>query len=295
MVKRKRNKRNRVIKRISFLLLVIISFFLSSMAGFKIAEQSSKIQQKKIASTNASVVSKDSADDSTNSDKTAQDKKTNEEKEDKSQQNESEEPLPEDAKVAYLTFDDGPSRNVTPKILDILKKNNIKATFFVIGSSVKANPDLLKREEKDGHTIGNHTYTHDYNYLYSNIDNFLNDLDRNEKVIDSVIDHHDKTLIRFPGGSFGRTAYQRAAENAGYHYIDWNVLNGDAEVSHSSADRLISRFKQTFLGQKKIVVLMHDAATKETTAEALPTIINILKQDGYEFRPITSDSYNILK
>jgi peptidoglycan/xylan/chitin deacetylase (PgdA/CDA1 family) len=288
MKQRRNKKRYRRNRRVGFAFLVIFLFFLSSMAGFKIAEKSNDIQEKKIAASNNK-----SADKKTTPAKIkAAKKKVNSSSSEALGKLPS---LPKDAKVAYLTFDDGPSSNVTPRILDILKQNNIKATFFVIGSSVKENPDILRREEKEGHTIGNHTYTHDYEYIYSSVDNFLNDLKRNESVISSKISHHDSKLIRFPGGSFGRTTFQQAAENEGYHYIDWNVLNGDAEVQHSSKDRLVARFRETFLGQKKVVVLMHDAATKETTAEALPEIIQILKDNGYQFRPITEESYNVLK
>lgn len=273
-MRRNRNKKGRIA---GFIVIVIAVLFLSSFGGFELAAKNNNSHAKKLAVTNENT-SKDKTKAKQSDDSTKKDAK-----------------LPPNAKVAYLTFDDGPSANVTPKVLEILKENDIRATFFIIGSSAKQNPGLLKQEKEAGDSIGNHTYCHDYKYLYSSTDNFLNDLKKNEDVIHSIIGDHDKTLVRFPGGSFGHTSFQRAAEAAGYHYIDWNVLNGDAEVQHSSVDRLVSRFRQTFLGQKKIVILMHDAATKETTAEALPQIIKILKDDGYQFRPITSDSYNVLK
>lgn len=187
------------------------------------------------------------------------------------------------AKIAYLTFDDGPSYKVTPAVLDILKKENIKATFFVVGQTVKANPELLKREKAEGHTIGNHTYSHDYKYLYNSTNNFLEDLKKNDSIIKSVIGDYNDKLIRFPGGSFGKQAYQKAAEEAGYTYIDWNCLSGDAESKKKSVDQLIQGVKTTARGQHQLTILMHDAAGKETTAEALPKIIEYLKGQGYKF------------
>lgn len=187
-------------------------------------------------------------------------------------------------KVAYLTFDDGPSTTVTPEILDILKEENVQATFFIIGSYAEKNPDLLRREKAEGHSIGNHTYSHNYNYIYASTDNFINDLKKCDTVITSIVGDHDRSLIRFPGGSFNRQSYKQAIEAAGYHYVDWNCLNGDAEVSLASVDRLLLRFNQTFGNQDKLIILMHDAPAKKTTPKALPQIIQTLKAKGYTFK-----------
>lgn len=190
------------------------------------------------------------------------------------------------SKVAYLTFDDGPSQNNTPKILDILKNENIKATFFVIGSMAERSPSLLKKEAAEGHTIGNHTYSHSLAYNRSTPQDFIEDFKKGDSVITSIIGNHDRSLIRFPGGSFNRTAYQHAATAAGYRYIDWNCLNGDAEVSLAPVDRLLRRFHETYSGQKQLIILMHDAPAKVTTPEALPEIIKFLKSQGYVFKTL---------
>ncbi|AJA46631.1 polysaccharide deacetylase family protein [Clostridium pasteurianum DSM 525 = ATCC 6013] len=187
-------------------------------------------------------------------------------------------------KVAYLTFDDGPSVNVTPKVLDILKQENVQATFFVIGSMCEENPELLKREKAEGHSIGNHTYSHEYNIVYSSPENFIKDIKKSQDVITKIIGTHDTSLIRFPGGSFGRHSYKDAVSKAGYRYIDWNCLTGDAEVSRASVDRLLLRFNETMGNQDKLIILMHDAPYKTTTPEALPQIIKILKDKGYTFK-----------
>lgn len=189
-------------------------------------------------------------------------------------------------KIAYLTFDDGPSYKITPQILDILKENNIKATFFVIGSMAEENPSLLKREKAEGHVIANHTYSHDYNKIYSSTSNFIKDLNKGDAVVTSIIGQHDSKLIRFPGGSFGRTAYKQAVTNAGYHYVDWNALNGDAEAPHVSKEKLVARFKETAAGQNTLYILMHDAPGKQSTVQALPEIIEYLRAEGYEFRTL---------
>lgn len=190
------------------------------------------------------------------------------------------------SKIAYLTFDDGPSKKVTPVVLDTLKRENIKATFFVVGQAAKDNPELLKRVKEEGHVIGNHTYSHNYKYIYSNINNFLDDLKKNDNMISSIIGDYNKGLIRFPSGSFGKQAYIKAAHDAGYHQVDWNSLNGDAEGKKRSAEELIERFKETSRGKKNLTILMHDAIGKETTAEALPKIIQYLKSQGYEFKTL---------
>lgn len=190
-------------------------------------------------------------------------------------------------KAAYLTFDDGPSAN-TPLILDTLKKYNIKATFFVIGKMANENKEMLKREKAEGHSIGNHTYSHDYKYIYADPKNFLDDLNKNNEIIASILDGYTTKIIRFPGGSFGdkRAPYREAVEKAGYHYVDWNALNGDAEATLVPVDKLLVRLKTTVGNQEHVVVLMHDAPGKTTTIQALPQIIEYLKSLGYEFRTL---------
>lgn len=189
-------------------------------------------------------------------------------------------------KVAYLTFDDGPSRTVTPKILDILYSYDIKATFFVVGKQAEKNPDILKRIYEEGHAIGNHTYTHNYAYLYKNVNNFYYELKVTEKVLKNILGEDFETkLMRFPGGSFGaqKAPFRKFVVEKGYNYIDWNSLNGDAEGYQIPADKLIKRFKSTFANQQTLVILMHDTDAKETTVKALPAIIEFLMERGYQF------------
>lgn len=196
---------------------------------------------------------------------------------------------PDGHKVAYLTFDDGPSRDVTPSVLQILDKYNIKATFFVVGVMAEQNKDLLISEKNNGHSIGNHTYSHNYKYIYASPDNLIADLNRNDSVIKSILGSNFNTkLIRFPGGSFGNRLqpFRNAVAAKGYYYVDWNALNGDAEAVSVSKDKLITNLRQTSVGKQHIVVLMHDAPGKHTTIEALPQIIEYLKAQGYTFRTL---------
>ncbi len=189
-------------------------------------------------------------------------------------------------KVVYLTFDDGPSDKITPQILDILKKHDVKATFFVIGNLAEKHPDMIKRIYDEGHVIGNHSYTHNYKHIYSNTTNFLNEVNTTEKVLKNILgDEYDTKIIRFPGGSFGnkKAVFRKVALKNGYNYYDWNSLNGDAEGHNISKNRLIERFKATSKGKHTLTVLMHDMNTKKTTVEALPEIIEYLQQSGYEF------------
>ena len=189
-------------------------------------------------------------------------------------------------KVAYLTFDDGPSSNVTPQILDILKEYDVKATFFVIGNLAEQYPELIKRIHDEGHAIGNHTYSHNYKYIYKNTANFIEELKSTEKVFKNILGNEYETkLVRFPGGSFGskRASFRKAVVDNGYIYYDWNSLNGDAEGKNIPKNRLIQRFKNTANGKNTLLVLMHDMGAKKTTVEALPEIIEYLQQNDYEF------------
>ena len=194
------------------------------------------------------------------------------------------------AKVAYLTFDDGPSQAVTPLILDLLKEENIKATFFVLGYNVKNNPDIVKRAYLEGHYIANHGYSHNYAKLYSNAKNVLNEYNKAEKEIQKAIGNTEyySHLFRFPGGYYGGK-YANIKKKAGkllnennISYIDWNVLTGDAEGANTK-EKILSNIKKYSKDKGTIVVLMHDAASKILTYETLKDVIDYLRNEGYTF------------
>lgn len=188
-------------------------------------------------------------------------------------------------KTVFLTFDDGPSANITPQILNILDKYNIKATFFVVGAMAEENKEILKRTYNSGHAIANHSYSHNYSKIYSNVDNFIYEVDKTEEALKKILGYNFNTRVfRFPGGSYGnKKEFKEAINNKGMIYIDWNSLNGDAEGQGLSKDRLINRFLETSSNYEKLVVLMHDAPGKQSTVDSLPSIIENLKQRGFEF------------
>lgn len=194
-------------------------------------------------------------------------------------------------RIAYLTFDDGPSRTVTPEVLKILNQYDIKATFFVLGTMAEESPDILKDVINNGHRLGNHGYSHKYDVIYKNMDNFLGEVSSTDRILKQILGQDFTTdLFRFPGGSFEsyKNPYIDAVKNRGYRVYDWNVLNGDAEALNVPKDVLITNLKTTESNVKSgnIIVLMHDGYGKETTVEALPTIIEYLINKGYSFRTL---------
>lgn len=190
-------------------------------------------------------------------------------------------------KIAFLTFDDGPSKNVTPAILDILKKYNIKATFFMVGGMAINNGDMVKRIYSEGHSIGNHSYYH--RYSYNGVADFMGEVELCESVLKGILGKDFPVkLFRFPGGSFGSkdSSLKTALVEHGYSYINWNVSTGDASGNNVPANLLISNVKAQSRGNDHIVVLMHDLGSKHTTVEALPSIIEYLISQGYEFKKL---------
>lgn len=282
-----------------FFILIVCFIFLFSMgfiAGHKLINKSNN----KIAENTTLESSKNNnkVDNPANQNKTPTSKNINNENitsnevtpkvKEEIKETPSTKPLDTSKKVAYLTFDDGPTKKITPRILKTLDDYNVKATFFLLGKNAKRYPELVKEEKTKGHSIGNHTYCHEYKYLYNNPSNFLKDLKKNEQVLTSILGKYDGKIIRFPGGSFfnKKIPFKEAANKAGYTYIDWNALNGDAEHLNVPANKLINRLKDTTKSRNRVVILMHDAATKATTADALPKIIEYLKSQGYEFRTL---------
>ncbi len=200
-------------------------------------------------------------------------------------------------KICYLTFDDGPTNTVTVSILDVLKQYDVKATFFMLGSMIEKNPDIAKRVYEEGHLLANHTYSHDYHALYATGESFMAEVRKVEELIRNLTGEEPFKLIRFPGGGHNagkygehKQKYKLLLQENDYYYADWNALNGDAEGGNRSADQLLARMRETAT-QKNIVVLMHDAAAKRTTADALPAIIEYLRGQGYEFRRMDEIPY----
>ena len=203
------------------------------------------------------------------------------------------EPLPE-GKYAYLTFDDGPSAN-TEAILDILDRYNVKATFFVNGHTGKTMEGRYKAIVERGHALGIHTYTHNYSSVYGGIESFANEVESLRKYLYDITGV-DVRLFRFPGGSSNTIVddikpYIRWINENGYSYHDWNCSNGDAEKKKPTVQQIIDNcMVQVNMGFKNLVILMHDTKSKDTTVEALPTLIEKLQENGYEIRAIDERS-----
>jgi len=200
----------------------------------------------------------------------------------------------EPEKIVYLTIDDGPSENTGP-ILDILEREGVKATFFVIGTQVERYPDLLKRAYEQGNAIGNHTYSHNYSEIYQSPEVYLENIKKNEELIYGLIGIRPK-IIRTPGGTQTHfsVSYFNAVDAEDYLVYDWNVVTGDATAPLVPVETLIDNVKQQVPGKNRVILLMHDAPGKWTSVQALPEIISFLKKEGYEFGIITPEVAPIL-
>lgn len=202
-------------------------------------------------------------------------------------------------KRCYLTFDDGPTENITPQILDVLRRYNAKATFFQVGSLINSNPEMARRVYEEGHLIANHSQGHNYEKLYASTETFITEIQDCENSIRSVMDGEEPFLLmRFPGGSYNagdhasmKQKCKETLKENNFYYIDWNSLNGDAEGKTKNAQELFEYFKQTSTGYNNLIVLMHDASAKQATADALPLIMDYLISEGYTFHRLDDIDY----
>lgn len=194
-----------------------------------------------------------------------------------------------DKKVVYLTFDDGPGIKVTPRILDILREEGIPGTFFVLGSEVEKNPEMLRRIYREGHRIANHSYGHEYEYLYGDPKNLTDDIRKAEQCINEALRFdYGNRAFRFPGGSSQREQrFRDAVEDMGYKYYGWNSSGEDSVSSKgASAQEILANVMDSAGDQREITLLLHDSDPKSTTADALPEIIKYFCEKGYEFQSI---------
>ena len=199
--------------------------------------------------------------------------------------------LKSDEKVAYLTFDDGPSPSITPKILDILEKENIKATFFVIGKKVEEYPEIVNRAYKEGHYIANHGYSHNNSVLYKNADSFINEIKKTDLTIGNAIgvSNYCSHVFRFPNGFMSniykdkKNKYVDYLSDIKYTYIDWNALNKDSEQKYTK-EQLLNNLISSSKNKNTLVILMHDTNDVNDSSVVLKDSIDYLKSQGYEFK-----------
>ena len=192
-------------------------------------------------------------------------------------------------KTIYLTFDDGPSEN-TEKVLDILDQYGCKATFFVTGQNPEYFP-MIKEAYERGHTIGLHSMSHDYDYVYSSTDAFWEDYEEIGQVVKDQIGYVP-CFIRFPGGASNTisdfnpgimTTLAAEVQDRGYQYYDWWLSCGDGAVL-TTEETIMYGCEETDM--ENAIYLLHDGAGKETTVEALPSIIEYYQAQGYTFEAL---------
>ncbi|MBP3887948.1 MAG: polysaccharide deacetylase [Cellulosilyticum sp.] len=192
-------------------------------------------------------------------------------------------------KVVYLTFDDGPTPKITDQILDQLKKNNVKATFFIVGKEIKGRETILKRIYDEGHGIGLHTYSHNFKIIYKSPENFIAEMDKTKSTINEVLGTNlDIKVIRFPGGSAGRlnkNFYNKLCES-GYLIYDWNVDLQDGIKGNLSPQCFLENSKKCMDKSTRRIILAHCNSNNQNTCAALDQIIAYYTKEGYVFKAI---------
>jgi len=196
-------------------------------------------------------------------------------------------------KTAYLTFDDGPSER-TDAILDVLKKKNVKATFFVVGKTDAKSKERMKRIVAEGHTIGMHSYSHRYSKIYESVEAYLADM---YKIFTLIKETTGVTpsVFRFPGGTinaYNGNIYRELCTEMvrrGFVPYDWNLSSGDATTDTISEKKIISNVVNASANVTRGFVLMHDSEYRDTTVAALDDVIDQMQKKGFTFLPITPD------
>lgn len=204
------------------------------------------------------------------------------------------EPQPDDYttdKVVYLTFDDGPGKR-TPELLEILKKYNVKATFFVVNTGYAST---IKQIHEEGHAVAIHSATHDFKKIYANESAYYDDLNKMQSIIKQYSGEETK-LLRFPGGGSNTisrfnpgimTTLTKSVKNNGYRYFDWNVDSKDAGGA-KTAEEVFTNVTTGLEGRKSSVVLQHDI--KGFSIDAVESIINWGLANGYCFKALDTNS-----
>ncbi|MFR1315404.1 MAG: polysaccharide deacetylase family protein [Clostridium perfringens] len=204
-------------------------------------------------------------------------------------------------KEIFLTFDDGPSEN-TREILKILKEEDVHATFFDIGSALKdnkENQELLKQEIDQGNAVAGHSFSHNYKTLYPgnsvDVNKFMSELNETNEIMKSVLGKNfNARVIRMPGGYMSRRYYRdpnlKALDEAfakdNIVSIDWDAETGDATGRHYTVEQYVENSAKNINNLNHVILLMHDAAAKKETVQALPAIIKFYKEHGYAFKVI---------
>ncbi len=196
-------------------------------------------------------------------------------------------------KTVYLTFDDGPSAR-TPELLAILEEYDIKATFFVVGKESEEAEQWMRDIVAAGHTLGIHTYCHDYNRIYQSVEAYLEDFNAMYNVILEATGTAPQ-IFRFPGGSVnaynGATYRDIISEmvRRGFVYFDWNRMSGDAVRGNVPAETLVENALDRADTMRRVILLMHDSTRFTNVVEALPQIIEGYQEAGFSFAALTPE------
>lgn len=186
-------------------------------------------------------------------------------------------------KVVYLSFDDGPSKH-TREVLDILRKEQVLATFFVLGEQAERYPEMIRAVVEDGHALGNHTFNHNYEQLYSDFKVFWKQIKQTEAVVERITGFR-LNLVRAPGGTYGHfdKSYFDLLKLGGYTVMDWNVDSGDSKRKGVPAKEILRNATKVPAGASSVIVLMHDGGAHAETVKALPGIIKYYRDQGFRF------------
>lgn len=193
-------------------------------------------------------------------------------------------------KKVYLTFDDGPGSQ-TGKILEVLKKNHVKATFFVTGKEDASSKKMYQRIVKEGHTLAMHSYSHIQDVIYDSKEAFEKDLKQINRCLYEATGVHTK-FYRFPGGSSTQNTslpiqnFIDVLNKNHYLYLDWNVISPDINNANATKEQVVTGVMQGVDAYDTAVVLMYDVADKPMTVKALPSIIKQIKAKNYELLPV---------
>jgi len=187
--------------------------------------------------------------------------------------------IPEGTKVVYLTFDDGPDRTNTPKILDILKKYNAKATFFMLESNMRNNPDIVKRMKEEGHTVGLHGVTHAKNRFYGTAWSPTIEMEQANATLMNITGE-GTCFVRVPYGSapnLTNTQYQNL-KGTGFLMWDWNIDSEDSLRANVPTQTIYNNSIAGLAGKDKPVMLFHD---RTNIVNCLDSLLSYLVNNGY--------------
>lgn len=195
----------------------------------------------------------------------------------------------------YFTFDDGPSQ-YTYSFLEYLKKHNVKATWFVVPSREQWNMDALKAIADQGHTIGVHSYTHDYKKIYASVEAYLEDFHEAWSIIREATGQTPQ-LFRFAGGSNNdfnvdtRDAIIKEMTRRGFRFYDWNVDSGD--VDGATWQDMYNSIPRDCRNLKRPIILMHDSAGTKNALYVFEDVLKLLIGEGYKFDALHNDTQPI--